>query len=78
MLKGGGATIDEGIDICIDNNGNTFTTGYFSGLAKFGNFSLSSSGTTDIFIVKTNSSGVVQWARCRWQRAGQRAIHKSG
>lgn len=63
MLKNGSVTADEGIDICIDNSGNTYTTGYFTGVAWFGNVTLSSAGTTDIFIVKTNNTGDVVWAK---------------
>ncbi|MFH0867557.1 MAG: gliding motility-associated C-terminal domain-containing protein, partial [Bacteroidota bacterium] len=55
---------DEGYDISIDALGNTYTTGYFTGTAQFGNQSiyLTSSGTTDIFLAKINSQGVYQWA----------------
>lgn len=62
MQKGGSSTVDEGYDIGIDGNGNTYTVGYFTGTASFGSNSISSSGGTDIFLVKTNSQGVYQWA----------------
>lgn len=62
MQKGGGATVDEGYDISTDSSGNTYTTGYFTGTASFGTTTLTSSGGTDIFVVKTNNLGVFQWA----------------
>jgi gliding motility-associated-like protein len=62
LLKGGGTTIDEGLDISIDGAGNTYTTGYFSGTAQFGpSITLSSSGITDIFIAKTDPLGNYVW-----------------
>src|SRR5690606_14711029 len=45
-----------------DNSGNTYTTGRFSGTVSFGDITLSSVGSSDIFVVKTNSSGLVLWA----------------
>jgi gliding motility-associated-like protein len=63
VQKAGGATVDEGMDIVVDGSGNSYTTGYFSGSASFGSTSFSSSGATDIFLVKTNSSGAILWAK---------------
>ena len=64
LQKGGSSGQDEGYDISIDANGNTYTTGYFTGTVQFGNQSifLTSAGTTDIFVAKINSQGVYQWA----------------
>lgn len=62
MQKAGSVTADEGQDITIDANGNTYTTGYFSGTAAFGNITLNSSGLTDIFIAKNNNIGGYEWA----------------
>jgi gliding motility-associated-like protein len=62
MQQGGGLTIDESADIAVDNSGNSYTVGYFTGSATFGTTTLTSSGSTDIFLVKTNDQGVVQWA----------------
>jgi len=62
LQEAGSTAYDEGYDISSDANGNTYTTGYFSGTAKFGSIQLTSSGVTDIFIAKVNSQGVYQWA----------------
>ncbi|MBT3648918.1 MAG: hypothetical protein HN542_11845 [Flavobacteriales bacterium] len=66
MQKAGGATVDEGMDIVVDGSGNSYTTGYFSGNASFGSTSFSSSGATDVFLVKTNSSGAIRFGKCRY------------
>src|SRR6185295_2718261 len=62
MQQCGGITIDEGADVSVDAVGNTYATGYFTGAAVFGTFTLSSEGLTDIYLVKLNSGGLVQWA----------------
>jgi len=61
MQKGGGTSADEAYGISMDGTGNTYTTGYFTGTATFGAFTLTASGVSDIFVAKTNSSGVYQW-----------------
>lgn len=61
MQRGGSSTPDEAYDISIDANGNTYTTGYFTGFTTFGTTSLNSSGVTDIFITKLDNIGNYQW-----------------
>ena len=63
LQKAGGVTIDEATDVALDNNDNVYGVGYFTGMASFGGTFLSATGSTDIFITKTNSQGVFQWAR---------------
>ena len=54
---------DEALDISIDANNNTYTTGYFGGTATFANgVTLASNGANDIFVEKVNDQGVFQWA----------------
>ncbi len=62
MQRAGGSTPDEGYDISIDANGNTYTTGYFTSSATFGTTTLNSSGTEDIFVTKIDSLGHYKWA----------------
>ncbi|HRH65017.1 MAG TPA: SBBP repeat-containing protein [Bacteroidia bacterium] len=49
--------------IALDENGNIYTTGYFDGTVTIGNTTLTSSGSTDILIVKYDPSGNVLWAK---------------
>lgn len=62
MQKGGGLTVDEGYAISIDAAGNTYSTGYFTGSASFGTTTLTSSGSTDLFLTKTDNQGNYVWA----------------
>lgn len=47
----------------LDGNGNDYLTGYFSGTIKLGATTLSSLGTTDVFVAKRNlATGSFGWA----------------
>lgn len=63
----GGTSLDNGLSVTVDASGNVYTIGYFQGTADFdpgtGVSNLTSSGGTDIFISKLNSSGNFVWAR---------------
>ncbi|GAB3171676.1 SBBP repeat-containing protein [Telluribacter humicola] len=60
--RAGGPAGDSGQDIAVDQSSNTYVTGYFTGTATFGSTTLTSNGTSDIFIVKYNNKGEVLWA----------------
>ncbi|MFL5754199.1 MAG: T9SS type A sorting domain-containing protein, partial [Bacteroidia bacterium] len=45
-----------------DAAGNIYITGTLSGTATFGSFTLTSSGSGDMFLVKYNSAGTALWA----------------
>lgn len=62
MQRGGGSTADEAYSIACDGSNNSYTTGYFTGTATFGNTTLTANGISDIFVAKINSFGVYQWA----------------
>ncbi len=62
MQKGGSGSADEGYSISLDDSANTYTTGYFTGTATFGSLNITCTGVSDIFLVKTNSSGIFKWA----------------
>ncbi len=74
LQRAGGLTPDEGTDISVDNNGYTYTTGYFTGSATFGVNNLSSAGLTDIFITRVSSLGLFQWARKAGGPGADRAL----
>jgi len=54
---------DFGLSIALDDKGNSYATGNFSGTVTFGGYSLNSIGSTDVFVVKINPSGTVLWAK---------------
>ncbi len=65
-LKCGGASNDEGMDVCINHAGDILFGGYFQGLSTFGTTSGSTitkntSGNEEIFIAKYSPSGVLNW-----------------
>ncbi len=63
----GGALDDQGTAIIVDGSGNVYTTGFFQGTADFysgtGTYNLTSMGSSDIFVNKTDSSGTYIWAK---------------
>ena len=61
-VRAGSSDNDGGNRIVVDSNGNAYVTGYFQETAAFGNISLTSDGSYDIFIAKLSSSGSWQWA----------------
>ncbi|MCK4654640.1 MAG: SBBP repeat-containing protein [Candidatus Cloacimonetes bacterium] len=60
--KAGGTDNDRGIGITIDDDGNSYVTGYFGETATFGSYSLTSNGYIDIFVAKMDAIGNWQWA----------------
>lgn len=63
LITDGGSSGNEIFsDMHIDNEGNVYLTGSFSGSATFGNILLTSNGATDFFVVKYDSSGSLIYA----------------
>jgi hypothetical protein len=63
--RAGGTNAEQGFGLAADLFGNIFMTGYFkSGPCTFGSFALANTNgsSSDYFIAKYDSSGVVEWA----------------
>ena len=58
----GDGLVNIGNGVASDANGNVFVTGNFKGTITFGDVSLVSEGSGDIFIVKYDASGKLLWA----------------
>ncbi|RPD49751.1 hypothetical protein DNI29_02840 [Hymenobacter sediminis] len=61
QLTGPAATVSAN-NIITDAVGNSYVTGTFTGTANFGSISLSSRGTTDLFLAKYTPAGQAVWA----------------
>ena len=63
----GGTGGDQGNSMTIDTSGNVYVTGQFQGTVDFdpgaGTTTLTSSGSTDVFVLKLDSSGNLIWAK---------------
>jgi len=59
--QAGGTDIDIGRAIATDGSGNSIVTGEFSGTATFGDTTLTSDGSNDIFIAKYDGDGNFLW-----------------
>ncbi|PID28092.1 MAG: hypothetical protein CSB55_06140 [Candidatus Cloacimonadota bacterium] len=63
IKKTGGGNSDYGNSIAVDDQGNLYITGSFSGNATFGDITLYSEGNDDIFIAKADNNGNWLWAK---------------
>jgi hypothetical protein len=63
VRTGGGTSSEYGYGIAVDANGNVYVAGYYySNPAYFGSWSLATASTPDVFVVKYDANGNVQWA----------------
>ena len=58
----GSTSSDTGNRIATDNTGNVYLTGYFDISMNVGSYTLASNGSNDIFVIKLDTGGNVQWA----------------
>ena len=61
--KYGGIGNEQSNNLCIDAQGNVIVTGNFEGIGTFDNLTLTSTGGTDVFVLKLNTNGTTLWAR---------------
>lgn len=61
--RGGGPNSDSPSGLVIDDNGNAYATGDYRGAANFGAHLSTSSGDSDVFVVKIDSNGNWLWIR---------------
>ena len=56
----GGTSSDYGRDIALDSSGNSYITGYFRGTVNFGGGDITAAGSSDIYVLKINPSGIFE------------------
>lgn len=75
----GGGDDDEGLSVSHDSAGNAYVTGFFTGTATFGPFSVTSVPATyeDIFVAKLSPTGTWLWVKSAGAAVGDygNAIH---
>ncbi len=54
---------DVGFDITLDDSNNIYATGKFSGQVSFGSKTLTSSGGTDVYVLKYDKNGNIKWVK---------------
>ncbi len=59
----GGISYDYGRSIVLDGNKNSYITGDFNETATFGDITLTSQGSTDVFVAKLSFDGDWLWAK---------------
>ncbi len=74
IFNSGASGDDQAVAVTTDGSGNVFVAGYFTGTVSFGTTNLTSTGDKDMFLVKLNSSGVIQWAKKGGGAAADQAI----
>lgn len=62
--QGYGGTSGEVLrGLCVDQVGNAYITGYFSGAFTFGETQLTSAGSSDLFVARVLADGSADWAK---------------
>jgi len=63
LVNAGGPYWDSGKGVSVDNFGNIYVTGYFSGSASLGTIILPTIGSDDVLVAKLSSNGNWIWAK---------------
>ena len=61
VVRAGGTSSDIGRSATLLSDGSSLITGQFQGTALFGNYTVSSSGSNDVFVAKLDVNGTLQW-----------------
>lgn len=61
LVTGGGSSIDWIDEITLASDGSIYGTGYFSDTLRFAGDSLISKGDADVFVIKMDKDGVIEW-----------------
>jgi len=61
VAQAGGSSGNYGYCIATDDNGNSYVTGSSIGTATFGSYSITSSGSNDVFVAKIDANGNWLW-----------------
>lgn len=61
--QAGGSDLDEAYGVAIDESGNIYLTGYFSGYANFSGMHVKSNGDRDFFVAKYTNNGELVWIK---------------
>ena len=59
----GGGSTEYGNAIATDSAGNVYVFGYYSSSVTIGSIILTSAGSSDVFVAKYDTDGIVQWAK---------------
>jgi hypothetical protein len=62
-IQAGGKDLDRGKSVVTDSHDNVIVTGFFDNSASFGDTTINSEGSTDIFIAKYDRDGHFLWVR---------------
>ena len=73
MMGYGNANVDAISDLAVDNQGNIYVTGSFSGTLSMGEHSVVSAGGTDFYVAKMTPSGSVVWLKSGGSNAAEEA-----
>jgi hypothetical protein len=78
----GDTSFQRGNSVAFDPSGNVFMTGVFEGTVDFGGGPLTSSGLTDIYLVKFDTNGTHLWSQgfgdTDWESGKSLSIDPSG
>lgn len=63
VAQGGGTSTDLGRNLAVDGTGNVYVAGYTNSSSTWGTTTLSSNGSTDIFVGKLSPMGNWMWVK---------------